>query len=536
MKNPFRRTRQEEPVARLSSPVGSALPKRFDEVAASLRSDTSGAPARRGRSYYAAASGASYLSWDVQNVSADTALYFNLNRIKARARDLARNNDYARQFLRLLEANVVGPNGFTLLARRYQGKKLDRDFNVQLEGHWKAAAKLRNCPTVCGRMTRRELANLWIRTLATDGEVFEVFYPGHKNRYRFASRIVDATLVDWTKNETLPNGNRIKMGVEVDENDAPVAYWVLTRHPSEILFADTTRETHQRISATRARLTFLQETPGQTRGVSWLASPAIRAQMLQKFEEAVIMASRVAASKGGFYKTTPEYDGEVPGEEEGDDMLRRTLEPGEWEMLPPNVEPVAYDPKFPPSNIDTMTQAMLRGLASGLGGSYVAISNNLEGVNYSSIRAGDIEQRGIYRMLQAIVIDHHEEPYFTSWASILRLNPETPIDGRKLDSCIDNDEFKFLGRGWDWVDPLKEVQASSAAIALGVTTRGRVIAERTGEDVEDIFDQLALEKEMMEERGLDPRIGVVVQTSDTPDAKGKKKAATPDPDDEEDDE
>jgi lambda family phage portal protein len=525
MKLPFFHREAPPAVVRLAPPVGKALPpRRFDEAALSQRQ--AGPGRERRRSYYSAASSASFLGWDVDNVSADSALYFNLNRIKARARDLARNNDYARQFLRLLEANVVGPNGFTLLARRYAGKRLDRGFNQTLEGHWKSAGKLRNSATVCGRMTRRELANLWIRTLATDGEVFEVFYPAFGNRYRFASRIVDSSLIDWTKNELLPNGNRIKMGVEVDANDAPVAYWVLKRMPNEVIFPQIVGETYDRIPAARAQLTFLQEFPGQTRGVSWLASPAIRVQMLQKFEEAVVMASRAAASKGGFYKTTEDYDGEAPGDEESDTMLRQMVEPGQWEMLPPNVEPVPYDPVFPAAsgNIEVMTKSMLRGIASGLGGSYVAISNNLEGVNYSSIRAGDIEQRGMYRMLQQFVIDHHEEPYFVRWAQILRMNADTPIDGRKLDACLDNDEFKFLGRGWDWVDPLKEVQASSAAIALGVTTRGRVIAERTGEDIEDVLDQLQLEKEMMEERGLDPRIGVVVQASES----AKPKAAPPD--------
>lgn len=521
-----------EPVHRLSK--ADIPPRRFDEAAADL---TRSAPrSARGRRFFSVASSAGYLSWDVQNVSADHALYFNLDRIKARCRDLARNNDYARHFLRLLDSNVVGPNGFTLQGRRYSGAKKDKVFNSVLEGHWKSAGKLKNAPSTDGKLTKAELSSLWLRTLATDGEVFEVYHPAHGNRYRFASRIVDSSLIDWTKNELLPNGNRIRMGVEIDRHEKVVAYWVLARHPSEYLFADNlASETHQRITADRARLTFLQEFPGQTRGVSWLAAPAIRAQMLQKFEEAIVIASRGAAAKGGFYEVSDDYDGTLPGEEEGEDaseLVRKQVEPGEWELLPRGITAKPYDPQSPPTGVKDMCSAMLRGIASGLGVSYHHLANDLSGVNYSSARSGDLELRGIWRKLQAFVINHHEEPYFCWWAKILRMNPDTPIDGRKLDACLDSDEYRFIARGWDWVDPQKEVAAHEKAIQLGLTTRGRVIAERTGEDIEDVLDDLQAEEEMMRERGLDPRIGVVKQDAAAP----KKEAETPEPEPDEEEE
>lgn len=510
MKIPFL-SRRAEPIAIAPEPCtrltkADLPPRRFDEAADSLRGD--GSARRPGRRFFNVASTAAYLSWDVQNVSADHALYFNLDRIKARCRDLARNNDYARHFLRLLDSNVIGPHGFTLQGRRYAGAKRDKAFNSTLESHWRKAGKLKNAPSTDGKKTKAELASLWMRTLATDGEVFEVYFPSHSNRYRFASRIVDSTLIDWTKNELLSNGNRIKMGVEIDQHEKVIAYWVLARHPSEYLFADNlSAQTHQRITADRARLTFLEEFPGQTRGVSWLAAPAIRAQMLQKFEEAIVIASRGAAAKGGFYEVDEDYEGAVPGDEEGEDaseMIRKQVEPGEWELLPRGIKAKPYDPQSPPAGVKDMCSSMLRGIASGLGISYHHLANDLSGVNYSSARSGDLELRGIFRKLQRFVIDHHEEPYFCWWAKILRFNPDTPIDGRKLDGCLDNDEYEFRARGWDWVDPLKEVNAHEKAINLGLTTRTRVIAERTGEDIEDVLDELQAEREMMVERGLNP--------------------------------
>jgi lambda family phage portal protein len=522
-----------EPIHRLTR--ADMPPRRFDEAADDLAARS--APSRgKGRRFYSAASPAGFLSWDTTTVSADGALYFNLNVIKARARDLARNNDYARHFLRLLESNVIGPNGVTFQSRRYQGDALDRVFNLQLEAHWKTAGKLKHSPTVCGRMTRRETSALWLRTLAIDGEVLEIFHPNHGNRYRYATQIVDSALIDWTKNELLPNGNRIKMGVEIDQYDKPVAFWLLNHHPGDYVFASlANKPTHQRVPASRARLSFLQEFAGQTRGVSWLASPAIRAQMLQKFEEAVIVTSRAAASKGGFYEVSEDFEGTIPGEEDegatASDMVRKQVEPGEWEFLPRGVTAKPYDPQFPPQGLDTMAKVMLRGLASGLGGSYVHMANNLEGVNYSSIRSGDLEQRGIYRALQRFVIDHHEEPIFCAWAAILRMNPDTPIDGRKLDTFLDRDEYRFLGRGWDWVDPLKEVQAHKEALKLKLKTRGDILSETTGEDFEELLDRAAEEEAMMTARGMDPRIDVAIQSVDPQKPADSDPPADADPED-----
>lgn len=522
--------------------TAATLPvRRFDEARAETRSSV---PAKAQRRYYSAGSTAEFLSWNTPNVSADTALYLHMNVIKGRCRDLARNNDYCREFLRLLESNVVGPNGFTLQGRRYAGEKKDKAFNAALEAHWKSAGKLKNAPTTCRTMTKRELAALWVRTLATDGEVLELLHPAHGNRYRFASQIIDSSLLDASLNKMLPNGNRIKMGVEVDRYGAHVAYWVLNRHPNDIVFPVGNEPLHTRYTSDRARLSFLQEFPGQTRSVSWFASPAIRAQMLQKFEEAVVVTSRAAASKGGFYTLDKDADGVIGPGEEGDadgdpqasDFVRETVEPGQWLMLPRGVTPHEYDPKFPPANLGEMTKVMVRALAAGAGGSYHSISQNLEGVNYSSIRAGDLEQRGIWRALQQFVIDHHEEPYFCAWALILRLNKETPIDGRKLDACLAGDEYKFLGRGWEWVDPQKEVLAHKEALALGLTTRGRIIAERTGEDAEEVFDDLAAENAMLIERGIEHRIGAVVQVSDKGDKEQPAADAPANADDAEEEE
>lgn len=501
----FRKTREaeSEPVTRLL-PAAVLPPKRETRELAAPR----GAKRKGKTRFYSVGEGADFLGWNPSNVSADTAIYKNLTLHKARCRDLARNNDYVRHFLRLLRSNVVGPRGFRFQGKLRSGGQRDRDFNRTLEIQWNAAGKLKHAPSVCGRMTRRDMANLWMTTLAVDGEVIVIQHPFHDgNRYRFASQLLDPALLDWQKNEDLGGGRRIKMGVEVDAFDRPVAYHFLNHHPGDMMwYSRTSAPRHTRVPAERVHHTFMIETPGQTRGVSWLASPAVRSHMLMRFEEAIVIGSRVAASKMGFYKPNEDFTGvglgeDVEDDEEGTDNFPE-LEPGMMEQLPRGIDVETFDPNYPPANLEEFEKKLLKGIASGLGIDYVSMANDLEGVNYSSIRAGQLEQREIYRALQQFFIEHFEEPTFDMWARVQTMNPDVSIDGRKLQSLLDGDHYRFLGRGWSWVDPLKEVKAYREALDGRMTSLRRVVAETQGEDLEDLVDEIEEDEKLLAEKGL----------------------------------
>jgi capsid protein len=59
----------------------------------------------------------------------------------------------------------------------------------------------------------------------------------------------------------------------------------------------------------------------------------------------------------------------------------------------------------------------------------------------------------------------------------------------------------WQGRRWAWVDPQKEVAASVEAITNKIKSRTRVIAE-TGEDIEDVFDEIAAEEALAKEKKI----------------------------------
>lgn len=79
-------------------------------------------PATDRRSYSAAAVSRLTASWTTTNKSADADLRGGLKVLRARARDLERNNDYARRFLDMCIDGIVGD----MRAAAEQGVKRQR--------------------------------------------------------------------------------------------------------------------------------------------------------------------------------------------------------------------------------------------------------------------------------------------------------------------------------------------------------------------------------------------------------------------------
>ena len=488
------------------------------------RSRNRTAPHLKSRSYDLGSLDSS-IGWDPIDTSADGTVFNNLGRVRARTRDLARNDDYCRQFLRILVSNVIGPKGIKFQSRlKFQGGKskgrLDKIANAAIEKAYKVAGKLKNHPTVNGKSSLRKVQGKWLRDLFVDGEVIVMLHYGTtKNKTGFAIEFIDPARLDATMNETR-NGNRIKMGVELDDQDEPVAYWILEDHPQEMLFVGSaSSHKRKRIPAKFIRHTFFEEQTGQTRGISMLASAALRTHLIDQFEKATVVGGVVAARKVGFYKVNQEAaeDYGVLGgtvDEEGyenedvndDAVLMQNPEAGQLEVLPSYVDGLeTFDPSYPPANFEEFEKRMIRGMAAGFGVQYHSVANDLESVNFSSARAGEQQQRPIWQEYQELIIEEFLEFHVEGWGEMTLLRNDVDLDRAKLRKLLDIDAYEFVPKGWDWVDPMKEMQANEKRIEMGLTTRSCIISESSGKDFEDVIDDLSEEEEYMISKGLNPR-------------------------------
>jgi lambda family phage portal protein len=445
-------------------------------------------------------------TWTRSNLSADAAVYKDLSILRARSRDLAINNDYGRRFLNLVKQNVVGPDGIMLQVRsRFASGKLDKTGNDIIEAAWREWGKKGNC-TVDGLLSWHDVEKLAMETVPKDGELLIRMIPGWPdNKFRFALQLIEADHIDEELNKSLPNGNKIRMGVEFDRWRRPVAYYVLTDHPHDFFYGQGyNRKKYERIPADQVLHPYVIERIGQSRGIPWMATPAERLHQLSAFEDAELVASRTGASKMGFF-TSPsgdDYTGQGAQDGTGEPKeLINVAAPGTFEELPEGVDFKAWDPDHPNSGFEQFVMAVLRGVASGLNISYVSLANDLRGVSYSSIRQGVLEDRDAWRMLQTFLRQSLHEPVYDPWLKTSLL--AGAITSKKGVPMSFDSYAKFAGaalwtpRGWEWVDPAKEVAASILERQHGFNSSGRIMATR-GRDFYEIIDEINQENEIFD--------------------------------------
>ncbi len=434
-----------------------------------------------------------WYDWIASPISADQEMYNDFLRLRSRSRELSRNSPVIRNYLQMLRTNVIGPTGFKFKPEIADNSgKLNDILNKRLARAW---SDWSSCCTVDGSMSLTMFQQHLIRNLATDGEVIvRKIWNYQPNRFKFALQQIDPDLLDHMYFRAPDKGvNEVRLGVEVDEWGRPIAYHFWKRHPTDI--QNVTPNERVRVPADEVLHIFVPDRANQTRGVPWLNSIMMPSKIMDGYIEAELVAARTGAAKMGFFQWK-----DVEGAEPPQPGERLTMEasPGQLEMLPPGLEFKEWSPDHPANAFPNFIKAILRLVASGLGVSYNVLANDLEGVNYSSMRSGLLIERDNWRALQVMWIERFLTFVYKEWLDCALLSGALVLDSRDPSKFLD---VKFLPRGWAWVDPLKDINASVAAVNNGLATRDMIVSEN-GDDFEEIAAGLAREAEMIKKYKL----------------------------------
>jgi lambda family phage portal protein len=447
------------------------------------------------RSYHAASTGRLFADYVDSQRSPDSELHPVITRMRARSRDLARNNEYARRYFNLLKTNVVGQHGFKLQVKALDPRgALDTDGNTAIETAFKAWGKRGNC-TADGKMSWVDVQKMVMEGLARDGEVFIIKHRGNSFHDSFTLEFIEPDQVDEEKNERLDDGREIRMGVELDKFRRPIAYHLLTSHPGDYDFASMVKSPkHKRVPAEKVIHVFQPLRAGQTRGEPWMSAAMASIKQLNGWREASIVAARMGASKMGFF-TSPSGDGFVADDMDGHVPLI-DAQPGTFHQLPQGVDLKTFDVGYPTSEFDSFHKSVLKGVASGLGISYTSLANDLEATSYSSIRQGALEERDYYRNCQQVMIDHFIRPVYEAWLSAAMEVESVFMPLSTFEKFALASEFR--GRAWNWVDPMKEMNAAILGMKNGVLSLQDVAAQY-GKDTEELLAEIQRDKNLMEQ-------------------------------------
>lgn len=450
------------------------------------------------RNYHAASTSRLFADFMSSSRSADSELKPSLELMRNRSRELARNDVYVRRYLNLMKTNVIGENGMVLQVKaRNADNSLDTIGNDIIENAWYQFGLRGNC-TADGKMSWIDLQKYCVEAVKRDGEAFFQIIRNPAFKHGIAIQPVEADLIDEDKNERLKNGNEIRMGIELNEFKRPVAYWVRRRHPGDYDFNTLGLTNSVRVPAERMIHVFNPTRAGQTRGEPAMVTAMSQIKMLNAHREAELVASRMAASKMGFFISDSGEDAPADDYDNGVPII--DAEPGTFHQLPAGVDFKPFDPSHPATAFADFQKGILRGIASGLGVSYASLSNDLEGTSYSSIRQGALEERDAYRDEQQFFREHFVLPAYAAWLSHVMEFGLIPIPATKFDKFFMASNFR--ARGWQWVDPQKEVNAAVTAMHNGIMSMQDVSAQY-GRDIEETFSQWQRDKEVAASFGLE---------------------------------
>lgn len=464
----------------------------------------------------AASNGRLTASWATTPTTADAYIYQHWNALVARSRDQCEKSDHGRKFLQLVRDNVAGPHGFILQAQvKDPSGRPDTAASDAIEDAWKEFSR-KGVFEITRSMSRADVERLVVTSVARDGEILAIKRRSKNLPHGFAIQLVDPVTLDPTHFERLNNGNRIKHGIEFNEDEQPVAYWLRNWDEMQIGYQLGTGKKYQRIEAADVIHVFVVEAVGQKRGLPWTRTALMRMRNLAGFEDAAVINARIGASKMGFFKD-PDADPEDA------DELPMDAEPGVFENIGSR-EFVDWNPQFPEASTETFVRTCLRSIAVGLGVTYANLAGDLTSVNFSSIRQGALDEREVWKGLQQFFVSSWCELVYPEWLQMALLMEKIRVPARgggtvalpitKMDKFT---KVAFSGRRWSWIDPKAEVEANSVAIGQKLVSRSEIIRQM-GYDPDDVWAEIEREEAELDARGIVPDLmpGSSPRTEPTP--------------------
>jgi lambda family phage portal protein len=442
----------------------------------------------KSRSFDAAGAGR---RWDQPRSldSLNTAILAGATPAARRAGWYARNNPWVASAVDSLVGNVVGAG------IKPQSTHPDRAVRERLQALW---LRWTDHAAPDGLADFYGLQAIAVRAMVESGESFgRLRVTSDTDSFPLHIELLDREQVPSDLHRDTGGGTRIRAGIEFDSAGRRIAYRVLSTRPGDPL--GSFRLDPIRVPAVDCIHLFKPVAAGQLRGITWLAPVLLRLHELDQFEDATLVKAKVAALFTGFI-TDP--DGTVGGLS-GDNrsgVLTVGMEPGSLIPLPPGADirfsnPTEHDAYAP------FVKNHLRAVAAGLCLPYELVSGDLEGVTYSSIRAGLVEFRRRVEQLQHNVVVHMFcRPIWERFVRIAVLTGDLPARDFGADPAA------YLGCSWlppkfDYVDPMKDVQAEILAIDAGLKSRGQAISER-GYDAEQVDAEIAADKARTDMLGL----------------------------------
>jgi len=461
--------------------------------------------------------------WQVGHGSANADFLPWQDSLRARSRQLTRNNPLAAGALQTLTDNVVGPglrvhpeiDREVLRLSDEEADQVERD-EARVWGEWADSTecdlnRVQNFAALQRLAFHSELESGDILCLAP-----AVDRPGAALQTRV--QLIEA---DRLANPSFQMATESRAGGgQLDSSGAPLAYGVRSNHPGDpFSFAQKNPYESQRVDAfgaasgrRNAWLLYERTRPQQVRGVPYLATVLEQLKQGERYLDQELHAAIVGGSFTVFVKS-PGGEGlmpllNAPAGGTGTPQATATdiaLDYGAIVDLAPGEDISTAAPGRPNRAFADFMNAVVEQFGAGLGTPKEVLLKHFT-ASYSASRGALLEYRKFYMPKRGFFSANFCTPYYELVIT------EAVIRGRlRAPGFLDDPSIRraYLRCSWrgpsqGQLNPLDEVNAAAKRIAEGITTLEQETAELTGGDWETNHPQSVKESTKRRADGLAP--------------------------------
>ncbi|MDQ7990189.1 MAG: phage portal protein [Candidatus Dactylopiibacterium sp.] len=455
------------------------------------------APAPQNR-YDAAGSGRRLSGWVAPGSGPNVAMSSG-ETLRNRMRDAIRNEWAARSAHRVWHVNLIG----TGIIPRPRTKS--ESLKARLRQLWSAWTPYADADGVLDYFGLQTLA---VKTWLASGECFVRLRPRRIDDgldVPLQIQLLEPDMVPMSFNQTLPNGNRVRLGIEFDRIGRRVAYYMYRAHPGDDVRGEASLTELARVDADQIIHIFEPERPGQIRGVIDFASVLAKLRGVMNFDDAVLTRQELANLFTMFIKS-PASTGNAPLDpltgrpyEQSSAGPVAGLEPGMSQELEPGQEVQFSDPPDAGANYADYMREQHMGISAGAGVPYELGTGDIRDVSDRVLRVVINEFRRHCEQRQwQIIIPTICQRVRDAWArAVLLAGLITP------DELADARDVLWSPQGWAYINPTQDVSARISEITSGLRARGQSITDR-GDDPDDVDTARA------DDAAREKRLGLVV--------------------------
>jgi lambda family phage portal protein len=473
---------------------------------------------RTARGYDGAKKTRAFRSWFPSFGSPDGEIIQDLPTLRARSRDLYRNNPVARGAIDLMVSNVVGRGLRQQCAidreviQKYTGWDDDTTNNylnsleIQIEKDFARHAESKESD-YRGQRNFYENIELAFKTKLTSGEAFCLL---PMRRGKISLCVIEADQVQSPYNQFHTRTNRD--GIETEPDGTPIAIHV--NKNQETYPAEFERILIKGEHSKRTQVIHLYnaDRPGQTRGVPFLAPVIQLLKHLDEYRKSELIRAKVVSLFSVFIRsqnpnalnentiTEPEQD-DSSVDSEGRDFK---LAPGSVHQLLPGEDINFANPGNISSNYTPLAESIYTEIGMALR-TPMEILRRYYSSSYSAARGSKADYK------KEIMIERQKlelglcVPYYAEWFTEQVLAGRYYVPGFWQSKDI---QAAYVGSTWEgdamgMIDPQKEIDASNLLVQYGYSNKTEETASITGGDYMRNLVILNREKEMRKHYGLD---------------------------------